>query len=64
MSIKHKGKVNTSVYNKALKALQTVRPRRMKESGFLSIKVNYQYRLLNRGKGWELMTHERYNRYV
>ncbi|WP_443088704.1 ParE family toxin-like protein [Vibrio sp. SCSIO 43137] len=44
--------------------LNTQNPRKLRESGFLSIKVNYNYRLLNRGSCWELLTHERYNRYV
>ncbi|WP_044024043.1 ParE family toxin-like protein [Vibrio vulnificus] len=64
MYIKQKGIKDEGVLKKAYEALINSKPRKLKESGYLSIKVGRNYRLLKRGQVWELMTHERYNRYV
>ncbi len=38
--------------------------RRMRRTGYLSLKVNPRWRLLSKddGRNWEVMTHERYNK--
>ncbi len=38
--------------------------RRMRRTGYLSLKVNPSWRLLSKddGRNWEVMTHERYNK--
>nr|WP_226883154.1 hypothetical protein [Enterobacter hormaechei] len=42
---------------------QRISPRRMRRTGYLSLKVNLRWRLLSRdgGQNWEVMSHERYN---
>jgi hypothetical protein len=39
-------------------------PRRMRRTGYLSLKVNPRWRLLSKddGRNWEVMSHETYNR--
>lgn len=38
-------------------------PRRIRRTGYLSLKVNQRWSLLSRdgGRNWEVMTHEKYN---
>lgn len=51
-----------------LQALQVLRKRvyarRMRRTGYLSLKVNPRWRLLSKddGRNWEVMSHETYNR--
>ena len=63
------GRVDHSVQEKAVQLLAKVkrgeeRPIKIKASGYLCIKVGYRHRLLKRNSVWELMTHERYNRFT
>ncbi|MCS2168073.1 ParE family toxin-like protein [Scandinavium manionii] len=39
-------------------------PRRMRRTGYLSLKVNQRWRLLSKdgGQNWEVMSHERYSK--
>ncbi|WP_458305950.1 ParE family toxin-like protein [Enterobacter cloacae] len=43
---------------------QRISPRRMRRTGYLSLKVNLRWRMLSRdgGQNWEVMSHERYNK--
>lgn len=41
-----------------------IKARKTKRLGYLSLEVTREYRLLNTGKSWELMSHELYNRKI
>ncbi len=57
------------IHLQALKVLlqfrqQRIFPRRMRRTGYLSLRVNLRWRLLSRdgGRSWEVMSHERYSK--
>lgn len=63
------GKVDATVRHRAERILKKIaigeeRPIRHKASGYLCVKVGYRYRLLKRNSRWELMSHEKYNRFI
>lgn len=41
-----------------------IHPRRIRSTGYLSLKVNLRWRLLSRdgGSSWEVMSHEKYSK--
>lgn len=64
-----KGNIEKQVRERAEQALRRIsrgeeRPIKHKASGFLCVKIGFRHRLLKRNLHWELMTHEKYNRFV
>ena len=41
-----------------------IHARKSHKCAYKVLEVTLRYRLLNKGKGWELMSHERYNREI
>lgn len=41
-----------------------VKPKKTKKYNYLVLDVGKRYRLINKGKGWELMSHEEYNKKI
>lgn len=59
------------VHEQAVKVLiqyrrRRVFPRRVRKTGYLSLKVNHRWRLLSRdgGQNWQLMSHSTYNKRI
>ncbi|WP_206771043.1 hypothetical protein [Vibrio owensii] len=58
------GRIPEKIINKAIGALKNKRPRLSTNHRYKIIDVTPNYRLINRGLGYVLMTHQRYNRVV